>query len=312
MALNLGKAIMDCLNEQVGQRRTARQIAEWIYAAHEKECLEKLARSETLKTREDLLAQLAAEIGSRRPGLQKQNDSLRTTEERPRRYYLEPFALGEPTARESSSESEHEGARRDRLSEHDLYPLLSQYLWDEFHIYPMRIDERKSSNSNGPGGNRWLYPDVVGMEDLARNWHPEIRKCVVERSDRRSKLWSFEVKKALTRSNARESYFQAVSNCAWASYGYLVAADIEGDGALKELRMLFAAHGVGVIRLDCENPPESQILIPARERPGIDWDMANRLASESKDFLKFVELVRQFYQTERANPRDWNVPRDSI
>jgi hypothetical protein len=50
----------------------------------------------------------------------------------------------------------------------------------------------------------------------------------------------------------------------------LVAATVEGDGTLKELRMLAAAHGIGLPNWT-ENPTESQILIPARERE-IDWE----------------------------------------
>ena len=45
-----------------------------------------------------------------------------------------------------------------------------------------------------------------------------------------------------------------------------VTAEIEGQDTLKELRMLFAAHGIGLIKLDVDNPSESQVLIPARER----------------------------------------------
>ena len=75
--------------------------------------------------------------------------------------------------------------------------------------------------------------------------------------------------------------------------------------------MLFAAHGIGLIKLDAENPSESQVLIPAREKSEIDWDTANRLATENKDFLKYVKLVRQFYQTGEAHFADWDVPKDT-
>lgn len=72
--------------------------------------------------------------------------------------------------------------------------------------------------------------------------------------------------------------------------------------------MLFAAHGIGFIKLDVDNPADSQVLIPARERDEIDWDMANRLATENRDFLEYVKLVKQFYQTGEARPADWDVP----
>ncbi len=86
-----------------------------------------------------------------------------------------------------------------------------------------------------------------------------------------------------------------------------MAEEIEGLDTLKELRLLFAAHGIGLIKLDADNPAESQVLIPARERDEIDWDMANRLATENKDFLEYVKLVKQFYQTGEAKLADWDV-----
>ena len=66
--------------------------------------------------------------------------------------------------------------------------------------------------------------------------------------------------------------------------------------------------GIGFIKLDVDNPADSQVLIPARERDEIDWDMANRLATENRDFLEYVKLVKQFYQTGEARPADWDVP----
>ena len=134
-----------------------------------------------------------------------------------------------------------------------------------------------------------------------------MRDCVTQYSDKRTKLWSFEAKRLINRSNVRECFFQAVSNSSWANFGYLVAAEIGGPDTLKELRMLFASHGIGFIKLDVENPADSQVLIPARERDEIDWDMANRLATENKDFLEYVKLVKQFYQTSEARPTDWDV-----
>ena len=70
--------------------------------------------------------------------------------------------------------------------------------------------------------------------------------------------------------------------------------------------MLTSLHGIGFIRLDAENPSESQIIIPARERDKIDWDVANRLTKENKDFLKYIKLIRQFYQTGEIRKHDWD------
>lgn len=134
-----------------------------------------------------------------------------------------------------------------------------------------RIDEKRSSNLRGPRGNQWLYPDVVSLEDLGTQWYREVRDCMAQVADRRMRLWSFEVKVLINRAN----------------FGYLVAPVIQGSETLKELRMLYAtARRIGVIQLNVENPSESEseILIPACERPEINWTVAGRLSPENKDF----------------------------
>nr|WP_052646285.1 hypothetical protein [endosymbiont of Acanthamoeba sp. UWC8] len=83
--------------------------------------------------------------------------------------------------------------------------------------------------------------------------------------DKKNKLWSFEVKLLINRSNVRRAFFQAVSNSSWANYGYLVAAELEGSDTKRELQILSALHGIGFILLDSKTPVESQVLIPAKE-----------------------------------------------
>lgn len=311
MALNLAKAVLECLKARPEEKLTARQIAEWIFGTYPVECQEKKSNSlgDYIKTDSDLVQQLVAEIGSQRPRLQKRHPELKTTEGRPRKYYYsEKSDFAEVAAAEGVITAPAADSNDTKLGEHAMYPLLSLYLWEEFGVYSKRVDEKRSSNKRGPNGNRWLYPDLVGMEDLGAEWHQEVRDCVNQYSDKRTKLWSFEAKLLINRSNVRECFFQAVSNSSWANFGYLVAAEIEGQDTLKELRMLFAAHGIGLIKLDADNTAESQVLIPARERDEIDWDMANRLAMENRDFLDYVKLVKQFYQTGEARLADWDVP----
>jgi hypothetical protein len=148
---------------------------------------------------------------------------------------------------------------------------------------------------------------MVGMEDFGSDWVSEIQLCVKQYGDKRVRLWSFEVKLLINRSNVRESWFQTVSNSSWAHFGYLVAAEFTGN-VMKELRMLASAHGIGVLRLNLDDPSESEILIPARERAEINWDTCNRLVAENKDFKSFIELVREFHQTDKAKKHDWDVP----
>jgi len=145
------------------------------------------------------------------------------------------------------------------------------------------------------------------LQDIGEHWKHEVKDCVTQYSAKRTRLWSFEVKTTLNRSNVRESYFQSVSNSSWANFGYLVAEEINQD-CMKELTMLAAAHGIGIILLNRDNPEESQVLIPAREHEEIDWDMVNRLADENKDFLDYVDLIKQFYQIGKARKQDWYIP----
>ncbi len=305
--LKLATIVFTYLQKHPEQKFTAKEIADWVLLNYPKECEIKKNDSENLNNDVDLLRQIAAEISSLRPRLQKKYSTLKVTEERPRKYYY-----SEKTDSEEVDAAENRGIslssntnKKSKLNEHALYPLLSMYLWKGLQVYTKRIDEKRSTN-NGLKGNFWLYPDVVGFEDLSRDWCQDIKNCVNHYSDKRTKLWSFEVKIVINPSNLRESYFQTVSNSSWANCSYLVAAEIQGDNTLKELQVLFSAHGIGLIKLNTEEPLESQILIPARERAEINWDTANRLATHSKDFCTYMKLIKQFYQTGEARRSDWD------
>jgi hypothetical protein len=302
--LNLRQTIVDFLKARPAERFTARQIALWMFENMRDACEEKRRNSQQ-DLREDaaFLWQLVAEIGANRPEIQKRWPQIRTTEGRPRQYYW--TAASE--AAEVAEAEKPEPAAPGKLSEHDLYPLLCCYLHSEWNLYPKRIDEKRSSNRNGPNGNKWLFPDLVALEDLGAEWDREIRACVQQVGAQRARLWSFEVKLLINRANVREVWFQAVSNSSWANLGYLVAADIQ-ESAMKELRLLAASYGIGLIRLNSADPSESEILIPARERLDIDWDACNRLALENSDFQNFISWVRQFHQTDNARVGNWDLP----
>ncbi len=274
------------------------------------ECAEKMKRSRAvavpIDTPEALLQQIVAEIGSQREALSKRN--IKSTEGRPRKFYFSSLTdEAEVVASESGGgDAASLLPQKEYLSEQDLYPLLGQYLREEFGIQSMRIDERRARNTRGRGGNMWLFPDVVAIEDLGARWHREVKDCIRESAQRRAKLWSFEVKLLINAANVRETYFQAVSNSTWANVGYLVAKDISGNATMKELRVLSGLHGIGVIKIDPKNIVESEILIPSVERPDVDWETANRIAEENEDFVNYVKLVRQFYQTGELRARDWD------
>lgn len=311
MLLNLSKVVLDFLQDHPEEKFTAREIAEWIFATYPSECKEKRNRSKAtvlpIDSDKALVQQIVAEIASQRPLLESRNKQLKTTEGRPRRYY---FSSKSDEAEVTATENEHKLTpdENDTYTEHELYTMLSEFLWRDSSVFSKRINDKRARNSRGPGGNHWLFPDLIGFEDLGREWSLEIRQCVQQISDRKTKFWSFEVKKLINRSNVREAYFQAVSNSSWANIGYLVTAEIQN--AEKELRILAGLHGIGVIKLDIESPADSEFIIPARERPDVDWNAANRLAEENPDFMNCIKLVRQFYQTGEIRESDWDIPKD--
>lgn len=311
MALNINKLVVQFLKDNSEKRYTARQIAQWIFDTFPSDIEEKRQNSTAkvipLTTDNAMITQIVAEIGSQRPAIQKKYKNVKTTDSRPRLYYYtesedtDEILLQQPEENSKESDFLSEVVK---LSEHDLYPILSSYLESELGIHSKRINEKKSSNSRGSGGNHWLFPDMVAMENLSENWHPEIREFSKLNSDRWTRLWSFEVKRKINRANVRESFFQAVSNSSWANFGYLVASEVN-EAATHELRILCALHGIGVIVLNPDNPSESSILIPAKEKPDIDWNTANRLATENSDFVDFIEAVKHFYQTGKVKQSDW-------
>ena len=87
MGLNLTKTVVEFLKDHAGQKFTARQMAQWILKEFPIECQEKKAKSMSIKTDAELIQQIVAEIGSRRPRFQKHHREIKTTEGRPCQYY---------------------------------------------------------------------------------------------------------------------------------------------------------------------------------------------------------------------------------
>ena len=321
MSLKLNDRVIEFLTGDPEKRFTPRQIAEWVLKTYPDECQEKadrsenqsLAKADSIEERNKvMIGMIAAEISRRRKDMQKKEPKIKTIKDPKYKYYYtektEEVEIDEVEADASAASTPEKDIAR--LSEHDLYPMLSSFLWAEYGIYPKRIDEKRSSNTYGKDGNKWLHPDLVAMEDLTADWDSQVKDCTNQYSDKKTKLWSFEVKLLINRSNVRQAFFQAVSNSSWANYGYLVATQLEGADTEKELRILSALHGIGFVVLDPENPAESQVLMPARERADIDWDTVNRLVEVNPVFKDFIELITDFYKTGKAKRADWDIEED--
>jgi len=307
-SLSQVKKIIRLLQQNPGKQFTGRQIAEAIISEYPEDYQEKRSNPRFTSDTE-FIAQVVAEIGSQKDSIIKRDPNVQWRDKpRPRIYWYDPegdenLPTNSQAITASQQGEELSDELNESLSEEQLYPLLIEYLKCEKHLYCQRINEKRSINQRGKGGNHWLHPDIVAMQPIDKGWNELVRTCVDQA--KRVRLWSFEVKKSLSTANVRESFFQAVSNSSWANEGYLVATDIS-NSAVDELRMLSALHGIGFILLDVQNVSESEILLPAQSRSEIDWQSVNRILLENADFKDYIELVSSYYQTKRIRERDWN------
>lgn len=301
---SLGDLVVTILRSVPGKQLSSAELAGLIVQNFPDWCAKKQQNS---KPGVKIEAQVANEISSRRPQWLKKYAALKCSDTSPRKY---SWGDVEHVPEEISDSEPATASPQQKLKESDLYPLLAHFLWVgpvQNRVYPKRIDEKTSSNNLGPKANEWLHPDMVGLEDLMAEWQPQIQDCAEKAGDQRARLWSFEVKLRVSRSSVRRDYFQAVSNSSWANFGYLVAGEIDSDTD-AELMMLHGLHGIGLIELNVENPAESAIRIPARERNAVDWSTSNRLAKENKDFRQFAKLVAAFYKTRETSEKEWDKP----
>jgi len=156
--------------------------------------------------------------------------------------------------------------------------------------------------------SEWLHPDMVGVIFPLGRWEDVIIDLSREIKETGIKLFSFELKKSLNFTNLRESYFQAVSNSSWAHAGLLVAAEIDEDEEfLQELQRLVNAFGIGIIKLEVDDPDTSRILFQPRERDTLDLETMNKLASLNPDFKKFLENVKIDFSSKRIHQTEYDT-----
>ena len=212
---------------------------------------------------------------------------------RPRKFYYTEKSDEE----EIEAEEQYVAPQKEPL-ERELYGGIMQFLYAEEGLFCKRIEEGRSSNRRGHRGNKWLHPDIVGLQDLSDGWHDKVKTYSKQFNNQHSRLWSFEVKRLVNRSNVREVFFQAVSNSSWAHYGYLVG-NFNQD-ALDELEILSSLHGIGVIQYRPDDEGNG-IVIQARAKARLDWKTINRIVGENnQDFLDFMKNVSQFHKTDEV------------
>ncbi|GAA9380465.1 COG2958 family protein [Helicobacter pylori] len=250
---------------------------------------------------------LGSQLGERDIPNDKKQFYVINREEKPFRYWLKSrereFPPQEtPDAKEEDNEQiECSGTakkQKNSFDERDLHPLLVKFLDKDpnFKLLCKTIRHEKCLKDK-KGKCEWNYPDIVGVYFPYNKYFPyngyeeETLKFLHHTGQKRHKLFSFELKKELSLSNLKESYFQAVSNSTWANEGYLVVKNIKED-VLDELRRLNQSFGIGVIKLESEIS-NSKILLPAKERE-IDIPTLNMLIEQSpKDFKPFMEKINK-------------------
>ncbi|WQZ22933.1 hypothetical protein KVM56_00460 [Helicobacter pylori] len=201
-----------------------------------------------------------------------------------------------PDAKEEDDEqiecSDTAKKTKNSFHERDLHKLLVKFLSEDPNFKLLCKTIRHEECKKGKGGEcRWNYPDIVGVYFPYNKYKGETLKFLHHTGQEKHKLFSFELKKELSFSNLKASYFQAVSNSSWANEGYLVVFDID-DEVLNELRRLNQSFGIGVIKLESEIS-NSKILLPAKERE-IDMQTLNMLIDNSpEDFEPFIKDINK-------------------
>ena len=202
-------------------------------------------------------------------------------------------------------EKEEEAAKvndTEDYGESDLHPVLAMFVSDNDHFscrvktIPQQNAKRRKKSKEKDEENvkdKWTFPDLIGVYFPYKDYTQTTNKMIKTLNlSSLHKFYSFEMKKKITPGTLRENYFQAVSNSSWANEGYLVSPEISDDPEfMKELALLTNSFGIGIIKLDINNPKDSQILIPARIREELDFDMLDKLIDRSPDAKQFFDTV---------------------
>ena len=199
-----------------------------------------------------------------------------------------------------------------RFHERDLHPLLCKFLAEHplFAAQSRTIFHEKSGKSQ-KGADKWLYPDMVGVQFEYADYEHGSLQAWMRKFDRLPiKIFSFEIKKHLDFSNYKEYFFQAVSNSSWANEGYLAALSVPQDGEFREaLQKLSQSFGIGIILLDAANLSQSEILSPAKYKKQMDYAVMYELAEKNRDFSQFLTTITEY---DHKNPHRYLSEFDKV
>lgn len=179
-----------------------------------------------------------------------------------------------------------------KILEEDLHAPLTKYLYS-MKIYSKTINAN-ATDVNLKGKMKWGTPDIVAV-----TFKDYINKSVLSLFNHinlpTTEIYAYELKLKLTLGNLTEYYFQALSNSGWANEAWLAAMEIDEnnyDELMEEIKRLNQSFGVGIIKLDYNNPEDSEILFSAKKRNYLDIDTMHKLCN-NKQFELFIKDVNR-------------------
>jgi uncharacterized protein len=231
-----------------------------------------------------------------------------TEDERPKKFYLKSQA-NQIHFQEIIIHEEQAVTKKKRFDflEKDLHPFLTYYAYYHLQCYTKTINHSLSSKKEF---GEWVHPDIVGCYFPLDDWKPEVYALSSTIGNISIRFLSFELKRELSFGNLRESFFQTVSNSSWANESYLVAAEVSDEEDFKnELSRLSTSFGIGVIKLNMEDPHSSEIIFPAKYREALDWETINKLTMNS-DFKEFISTVKIDISSKKVHKSEYDQVHD--
>jgi hypothetical protein len=226
------------------------------------------------------------------------------TDSRPKRFYLKALA-SQLDLSDTAISKEPTVVKKKRFDflEKDLHPYLTYYAYYHLHCYTKTINHSQSSKKEF---GEWVHPDMVGCYFPIEDWKPEVYELSSSIGNISIRLLSFEIKRELGFGNLRESFFQTVSNSSWANESYLVAAEVSEEEEFRsELSRLSTSFGIGVIKLNLEDPHSSEIIFPAKYRETLDWETINKLTMNA-DFKEFISTVKIDITSKKIHKKEYD------
>lgn len=230
------------------------------------------------------------------------------TDSRPKKFYLKSQATHIDLS-ETAITSEPTTIKKKKFEflEKDLHPFLTYYAYYHLRCYTKTINHSLSSKKEF---GEWVHPDIVGCYFPLDDWKQEVYELSSSIGNISIRLLSFELKRELSFGNLRESFFQTVSNSSWANESYLVAAEISDEQEFRdELSRLSTSFGIGVIRLNLEDPHSSEIIFPAKYREALDWETINKLTMNA-DFKEFISTVKIDITSKKIHKKEYDQVQD--